>query len=216
MEGKDEWKTQSFTIQNKTFQALLVRWSSCNPKNKIVSCESQFFRQRDHWKDPFQWSFHFWGIRSDGLIQGRKTDSLGPVTVSDMGKMGNCPSCYLVGWHERPSPSHCVCSPLFPPLKALNRRIWLSIVTNTKHPIHPTPLCRVFCPERQTGFGPHVAVRLWMQQGQQCSDSWMKRSHSPQNTLQHKGQAKTWKPAETGRNIPDVEEWLVQQWLVSS
>lgn len=56
-----------------------------------------------------------------------------------------------------------------------------------------------------------------MQQGQQCSDSWMKRSHSPQNTLRHKGQAKTWKPAERRRNIPDVEEWLVQQsWSVAN
>lgn len=34
----------------------------------------------------------------------------------------------------------------------------------------------------------HRAARLWMQQGQQCRESWMKRSHSTQNTLRHEGQ----------------------------
>lgn len=91
-----------------------------------------------------------WGIRGDGLIQGRKTDSLGPVAVSDMGRMGNRSGCYLVGKHE--SPSHCVYSPLLPPPTALKRRIWWSIVPTTKHPIPPTPPCKVFCPERQTGY----------------------------------------------------------------
>lgn len=42
--------------------------------------------------------------------------------------------------------------------------------------------------QRQLASQLQRVLWLWMQQGQQCSESWMKRSHSTQNTLRHDGQ----------------------------